>query len=234
MPGATTARLVVCDFRDADEAVHDAPDRAEQADEGRGRADGGEHAGAAQHPPRAGRLDALEARRDPLLDALAIVRAGGELELGRRRRRGTRGPRRWLPASRSTPSAGERALASVAAAARTRRLAAMISMVLASHTVQVTNEASASPISTAFTTGSALRYMPHGERSRGSVSGGSVPVPITTSCAGAANGRTASATAATARAIATGEAAPAPVRRGASTGRQWVFADGIWRGLTLR
>ena len=34
-------------FRDADEAVHDAPHRAEKPDEGRGRPDGGENAGAA-------------------------------------------------------------------------------------------------------------------------------------------------------------------------------------------
>ncbi len=40
MPGATTARLVVLRLRNADEAVHDAPDRAEQADKGRSRADG--------------------------------------------------------------------------------------------------------------------------------------------------------------------------------------------------
>src|SRR6516164_7379499 len=37
-------------FRDADEAVHDAPDGAEQADEGGGRTDGGKHTGAAQDP----------------------------------------------------------------------------------------------------------------------------------------------------------------------------------------
>ena len=42
------------------------------------------------------------------------------------------------------------------------------SMVLASQTVQVTSEAKASPIITAFTTISALRNMPHGDRFRGS------------------------------------------------------------------
>src|SRR5262245_578230 len=56
-------------------------------------------------------------------------------------------------------------------------------MVLASHTVQVTIEARARPISTAFTTGSALRYMPHGLRSRGSVA-----LATTLSCASAGNG----------------------------------------------
>src|SRR5215831_4110366 len=56
-------------------------------------------------------------------------------------------------------------------------------MVLACHTVQVTIEAKARPINTAFTTGSALRYMPHGLRSRGSVA-----VAMTLSCASAADG----------------------------------------------
>src|SRR5262249_42651982 len=56
-------------------------------------------------------------------------------------------------------------------------------MVLASHTVQVTIEAKARPINTAFTIGSALRYMPHGLRSRGSVA-----VATTLSCASAGKG----------------------------------------------
>src|SRR5262245_14990012 len=68
-------------LRDADEAVHDAPDGPEQSDEGRGRADGGEHAGAAQNAPPVARLDALEARRDALLDAFSFRRAGRQLEL---------------------------------------------------------------------------------------------------------------------------------------------------------
>src|SRR5262249_18443953 len=69
-----------------------------------------------------------------------------------------------------------------------RLWATTISMVLASHTVQVTIDAKASPIRTAFTTGSALRYMPHGERSRGRVA-----LPISgaspASCASADKGR---------------------------------------------
>ena len=68
--------------------------------------------------------------------------------------------------------------ASSFAAARTRRFAKKISIDLASHTVQVTSEAKASPTSTAFTTGSALRNMPQGLRSRGSVA-----VPMMLSCA---------------------------------------------------
>ena len=41
-------------------------------------------------------------------------------------------------------------------------------MVLASHTVQVTSEAKASPTMTAFTTMSAFMNMPQGDRLRGS------------------------------------------------------------------
>src|SRR4029434_10783364 len=62
----------------------------------------------------------------------------------------------------------ERMPASLFLAARTRRLAKKISIDLASHTVQVTTDARARPIRTAFTTGSALRNMPQGLRSRGS------------------------------------------------------------------
>src|SRR5262249_27583870 len=98
--------------------------------------------------------------------------------------------RNWMTspctsASRSTPSAVERTRTSSLSAARTRRLANTISMVLASHTVQVTIEAKARPINTAFTTGSALRYMPHGLRSRGRVA-----VATTLSCASAGKGTT--------------------------------------------
>ena len=53
-------------------------------------------------------------------------------------------------------------------------------MVLASQTDQVTTDANARPIKTAFTTGSALTYMPHGERSRGKVAApitGASPAP---------------------------------------------------------
>jgi hypothetical protein len=48
-------------------------------------------------------------------------------------------------------------------------LADRISTVLASHTVQVTSEAKARPIKTAFTTMSAFMNMPQGLRSRGNV-----------------------------------------------------------------
>src|SRR5262249_28491459 len=62
------------------------------------------------------------------------------------------------------------------------------------HTVQVTIEAKARPINTAFTTGSALRYMPHGLRSRGSVA-----VATTLSCASAGPGAASHASIAAAR-----------------------------------
>ena len=89
----------------------------------------------------------------------------------------------WAPASRSTPSEVDRTLPRTFRAAATRRLASRISTVLASHTVQVTTEATTSPISTACTTGSALMYMPQGLRSRGKVA-----VATTLSCASAAAG----------------------------------------------
>src|SRR5262249_37530424 len=98
--------------------------------------------------------------------------------------------RNWMTspresASRSAPSAVEPMWTSLFSAVRTRRLAKKISIVLASHTVQVTIDAAARPINTAFTTGSALRYMPHGLRSRGSVA-----VAATLSCASAGTGTT--------------------------------------------
>src|SRR3954452_5867860 len=55
---------------DADKGIHDAPHRAEQSDEGRGGADGREHAGAARHPPRHRSLDPLQPQRDALLEAV--------------------------------------------------------------------------------------------------------------------------------------------------------------------
>ena len=59
-------------------------------------------------------------------------------------------------------------LGAAGAAARARRLAPNSSSVFASHTVHVTSDANAKPMITAFTTMSALRNMPHGDRSCGS------------------------------------------------------------------
>src|SRR5262249_47629356 len=63
----------------------DAPDGAEQADEGSGRTDGGKHAGATQDPSPVACFDALEARRDSFLDAFVIGSTGGKPQLGRGR-----------------------------------------------------------------------------------------------------------------------------------------------------
>src|SRR6516225_2466996 len=63
-------------LRYPDEAVHDAPNGAEQSDEGSGCADAGQHAGAAQDSPSVGRFDPLEPQPDPPLDAFRF-RAGG-------------------------------------------------------------------------------------------------------------------------------------------------------------
>ena len=57
-------------LRNADEAVHDAPNGAKQADEGRGRADRGEDAGAARHLAAGRLLDVLKLPGDALLEAV--------------------------------------------------------------------------------------------------------------------------------------------------------------------
>src|SRR5260221_14280192 len=79
-------------FRDADEAVHDSPDVAKQADEGGGRTDGGKHAGAAQDPSPEACFDALEAGSGPLLEALSVGGTGGDLQLGHGRLAGMDDP----------------------------------------------------------------------------------------------------------------------------------------------
>ena len=67
-------------------------------------------------------------------------------------------------------SASERASLSASIAPRSRRLAASNSKALANQMVQVSSEAKARPTITALTTMSAAMNMPHGDRSRGSVS----------------------------------------------------------------
>jgi hypothetical protein len=63
----------------ADEAVHDAPDRAEQTDKGRGRADGGKHASAARNRSARG-----EVRRDlrVLNNSVTLAQAHDQLREG--------------------------------------------------------------------------------------------------------------------------------------------------------
>ena len=73
-------------FRDADKAVHDAPDRAEQSDEGRRRADGGEQAHAEPDPARFGAHDLGKARGRALLDAGVAGNARRQPRLAHRRR----------------------------------------------------------------------------------------------------------------------------------------------------
>src|SRR5262249_53381208 len=69
-------------LRNADEAVHDSPHRAEQADERRGRADGRQHARAAHHQPSAVGFDPFKAGSDPLLDPVTFHVFVGHLQLG--------------------------------------------------------------------------------------------------------------------------------------------------------
>src|ERR1700750_1306916 len=88
IPGATTARLVVCasempikEFM-MPHTVPNNPTKGavapmvastplpEKPEEGRGGAGGGEHAGAARDPPRHRSLDPLQPQRDPLLEAV--------------------------------------------------------------------------------------------------------------------------------------------------------------------
>jgi hypothetical protein len=117
-------------------------------------------------PPATG-LDPLDPRDDPLLDGLAVGAVLRDAEFGDGGSRKSRTEPRRAP-TRSSPSAKRRAGASLRKARRVRRRAPAISIDLESQTVQVTTDAKASPISTAFTSGSALRNMPQGVRSRSS------------------------------------------------------------------
>src|SRR5262249_20259081 len=155
-------------FRDADEAVHDAPDRPEQADERRSRADCREHAGAAQDAPRVTRFEAVEARADAFLDAFFLGGAGGAPQFARSSG-GALAGLAWNPGAPPGVCEGGVWAGEFSNAGPSGRRPKKTSFVLASRTVQVTTGAKARPINTAFTTGSALRYMPQGLRSRGSV-----------------------------------------------------------------
>ena len=154
-------------FRDADERVHDAPHRAEQADERRGGADRRQHADAARNLPRHRRFDALQPQRDALLETV-VDDAAGQLRFARRRQDELRDGIGVAARKRVPRRASCRRLPASLSRRRATCLRARSSMVLASQTVQVTSEAKASPTITAFTTMSALRNMPHGDRLRGS------------------------------------------------------------------
>ncbi len=71
-------------FRDADEAVHDAPYGAEQADERRRRADGGQHARTRVHVAAGRRREPVEPRSNALLDAHLVADVSGKAQFQRR------------------------------------------------------------------------------------------------------------------------------------------------------
>ena len=60
-------------FGNTDEAVHDAPNGAEQADKGRGRPDRAENGDALRHLARDLRLVPVEPRDEPFLQAFAVI-----------------------------------------------------------------------------------------------------------------------------------------------------------------
>ena len=152
-------------FGNADEAVHDSPHRAEQPDERRGCADGGEHAGAAADAAAERRLDSLEARSDALLETVLVV---GSVDRRTSATAAAHSCRAGPFAPESLMSESDTAEPSTAMAERARCLASASSMALARQTVQVTTDATTSPTMTAFTTISADINMPQGLRSRGS------------------------------------------------------------------
>ena len=76
MPGATTARLVVCDFEMPMKLFMMPQTVPNSPTNGAGRADGRQHVGAARDAAVAGGLDAFEPRGDPLLHAVRLQRIG--------------------------------------------------------------------------------------------------------------------------------------------------------------
>ena len=159
MPGATTARLVVCDSEMPmklfmmPQTVPNSPTKGAVAPIV------AEHPGADAHPPPGLRLDARRgAKRSAGMQPLPARRGAAPPPRRRASYRAARtisaaGPRR--PAS--ARSAAPRSLAPEdrPEAAAQPRLAARISRLLASQTVQVSSDATASPTITAFTTTSA-------------------------------------------------------------------------------
>ena len=148
-------------LRDRDETVHDAPDRAEEADERRRRADGRQQAGAAHHGAPGARLATRERGRDALLDALGR-QAGGSAKLGCRRIEELREP---------CPPGGGRSYSALEARGREQGCEAAPRGALrhheleglASHTVQVTSDAKTRPSMTSFTTIGVEKHPPRGK-----------------------------------------------------------------------
>ena len=101
MPGATTASQEFCCAGDVEEAVHDPPDGAEQADERRDRADRGEEVEPLGEP-----VDLRRHRRaspPPAASGCPRGRPCGRRSSGAIRRSRRRAPWRW--AARSRPRA---------------------------------------------------------------------------------------------------------------------------------
>src|SRR6266568_5111736 len=80
MPGATTARLVVCDF-EMPIKLFMMPQTVPNSPEGRRCTDGGEQSHAEPDPPRFGAHDLAEARGRALLDPGVARDAGREARL---------------------------------------------------------------------------------------------------------------------------------------------------------
>ena len=152
-------------LRNPDETVHDAPDRTEQSDEGRRRADGRQQAHPEPDPSRLGADDFAEARCGALLDAGVARNARRQPRLAHRRRKPTTPARCTLAPSANCASASDRASAILASAERSLRWITANSTILAMKIVQVTSEAKASPIMTALTSTSADMNIDHGDKS---------------------------------------------------------------------
>ena len=152
-------------FRNADKAVHDAPDGAEQSDEGRRRADGRQQAHAEPDPPRFGAHDFGKTGSGALLDAGVAGNARRQPRLAHRRRQEGRqhaalGAQRELR-FRQRPRVGDLGQRRAQPCAEPRDS----SIILAMKMVQVTSEAKARPIMTALTSTSADLNIDHGDNS---------------------------------------------------------------------
>src|SRR5437588_3645012 len=167
IPGATTARLVVCDFEMPmklfmmPQTVPNRPTNGAVAP-----------IVASTPVPRAIRR-ALAASIRSRRDAIRSLRPSFDIVPADACNSATAASRNFpttlfVSLIRSTLAVVDLALASAPKALRRRPFTPISSMVLASHAVQVMTEAMTSPINTACTTMSALTNMPHGVRSRGS------------------------------------------------------------------
>src|SRR5688572_4874941 len=186
MPGATTARLVVCAFEMPmklfmmPQTVPNSPTNGAVAP-----------MVASRPVPRpAWRAAAWRIRSNT--DSMRSLMPGASRPLDRvsswsaARTRAAPAPR-WRTLA-PTASSSEPAACKLRSTSRVRRLAAASSRLLANHTVQVMTEAMARPIITAFTTQSASMNMPQGDRSRGSIAFSAASKP-----SGSANGSAAGA-----------------------------------------